>query len=137
MAVLAVAYKRDLLVRDYQHFMHGACQVLSSDWQCWKHIQLLKGYATKEKGWSLKDKPYNLTSVRRVERSGDVLGFYSQMEAVLNHWPVHEDFQPGEYNYTQDPVKSSLCVVSTCFATNLTHGWRRQVTIHSRSGTKE
>jgi hypothetical protein len=32
MAALAAAYERDLLARDYQHFMHRACQVLSSDW---------------------------------------------------------------------------------------------------------
>jgi hypothetical protein len=98
-------YRRDRLALDCQSFLYRICILLSVDFQCWRRGLLLKGFATSERGWDLEGTEYSLMSVARVEESGDVLGFYSRLNAVLTQHRISPNFQVGDYDYEWEPVK--------------------------------
>lgn len=90
---------------DCQSFLHRLLVLLSADLGCWQRGLKLKAFVSQEKGWDLEGTEYTLTSVARVENSGDVMGFYSNLAAILSKHPIHPAFQVGDYNYEWEPVK--------------------------------
>lgn len=105
MQAMTATFKRDKFVLNCEAFLNRVCILLSGDWRCWRRSLALKGYVHDKMGWDLEGEEFAVTSVARVQTSGDLLGFYTRLNAVLSRHPIHPNFQSGEYDYEWDPVK--------------------------------